>query len=157
MRERFGTRSSRLEKGLPALRRQPFRHLKVAAGMLGTRARHARNIKNESLLPMWLQQRLGRLDLLRLLQSLLCHLVLPRLICPVGHPGRYMQSARQSPQPLCRHKNPSFIGLRAIPVISPCCRRCLGPLNSSSPVDNFNAMRWPRASRRIFPGLVNSQ
>jgi hypothetical protein len=30
-------------------------------------------------------QRLGRMDLLGLLQCLLCHFVLPRLICPLGH------------------------------------------------------------------------
>jgi hypothetical protein len=43
-----------------------------------------------------LDQRLGRMDLLGLLQRFLCHFVLPRLICPAGHSVLYAKQAPKS-------------------------------------------------------------
>jgi len=60
-------------------------------------ARRPQNLSLNLAHPRVSQQRFGRLDLLRLLQLLLSHFVLPHLICPIGHRCPYMQSARRSP------------------------------------------------------------
>jgi len=101
------------------------------------RAQAAKN--SALLLSLRNHQRLRRLDLLRLLQGYLGHVILPHLICPHGHHRPYKQRGRQSRSAFLRTAKPVFcwlFGKSAAPAFRPQLRH---PLNSSLPVENFNA------------------
>ena len=87
------------------------------------------------------RQRLGRFQLLRLLQGFLGHFVLPSLICPAELRSTHMQSGRQTTpakQPTATCSDCSVCRYRRSARGRP---RLRSVLNYSSRVENFNAHR----------------
>lgn len=142
---------------LPASQSGPIAHTET-----GTRALQTSRllvVRNRSF-----QQRLGRVDLLRFLQSFLGHFALPHSICPAGHSGLH---AKSSPKFSC-HESPRKCLVLLYIVFQrgrgttwqPCYRVELvsTPLIFSTPlgllashaVDRATALHRPAPARNLF-------
>lgn len=78
--------------------------------------------------------------------------VLLHLICPAGHRCPYMQSHRQSPHAFFRAAKPHFHWLFIEFAAPACCLRPRRPVNSSSPVEKFNASFRELSTPGLFRG-----